>query len=124
MTRSPIVFVGLVTLAGLKLLGDALSHWLAVSVPGSFWGFLVLWLVLSGSRHLPKSLSAAADGLLNHLTLFLLPSLVAAAVGLKLMADATVLLLVSGLLVTVVMAVMGGLVMSALKVQEGDTDGV
>jgi holin-like protein len=115
MIRAVTCFLALVAMICLKLLGDSLSHWMDLRVPGSFWGFLILWFVLSGRRQPPEALSVAADGLLNHLTLFLLPSLVAAVVGLKLVADATVLLAISGLLVTVAMAVVGGLVMSALN---------
>lgn len=99
----------------MNLLGDALSRWLGVQVPGSFWGFLLLVLVLSGFREAPKALSAASAWLLNHLTLFLLPSLVAAVVGLRFVADVAALLLVSGLLVTTLMAVGCGWVVSALK---------
>lgn len=122
MTRSLSVLIGLLGLVALKLLGDALSRWLGVSVPGSFWGFLMLLLALSGVRSVPTALSSASTWLLNHLTLFLLPSLVAAVVGLRFVADAMGLLLVSGLLVTVLMAVGGGLVVSALKGRQGGVD--
>lgn len=122
MTRALSVLIGLLGLVALKLLGDALSRWLGVSVPGSFWGFLMLLLALSGVRSVPMAFSSASSWLLNHLTLFLLPSLVAAVVGLRFVADAMGLLLVSGLLVTVLMAVGGGLVVSALKDRQGGAD--
>lgn len=122
MSRALSVVLGLVALVALKLLGDALSRWLGVAVPGSFWGFLMLLLALSGVREAPRALAGASAGLLNHLTLFLLPSLVAAVVGLRFVADAMALLLVSGLLVTVLMAVGCGLVVSALKERQGGAD--
>lgn len=122
MTRALSVLLGLVGLVALKLLGDALSRWLGASVPGSFWGFLMLLLALSGAREAPMALSSASNWLLNHLALFLLPSLVAAVVGLRFVADAMVLLLVSGLLVTVLMAVGGGLVVSVLKDRQSGAD--
>jgi holin-like protein len=123
MSRALSVLWGLLGLWALKLRGDALSRNLGVSVPGSFWGFLFLLLALGGAREAPRALSGASAWLLNHLTLFLLPSLVAAAAGLRLVAGASALLLVSGLLVTVVMAVAGGLVASALKNRQGGADG-
>jgi putative effector of murein hydrolase LrgA (UPF0299 family) len=123
MSRALSVLWGLLGLLLLNVLGDAVSRHLGVSVPGSFWGFLFLLLALSGAREAPRALSEASVWLLNHLTLFLLPSLVAAAAGLRLVAGASVLLLVSGLLVTVVMAVACGLVVSALKDRQGGADG-
>ncbi|WP_245644813.1 CidA/LrgA family protein [Hydrogenophaga flava] len=104
------------------LLGDALSRWLRVSVPGSFWGFLMLSLALGVLREVPRALSSASAWLLNHLALFLLPSLVAAVVGLRFVADAMLLLVVTGLLVTVLMAVGGSLVVSALKDRQESVD--
>lgn len=123
MTRALSILLGLLGLVALKLLGDALSRWLDVQVPGSFWGFLLLLLALTAVSEAPKALSGASSWLLNHLTLFLLPSLVAAVVGLRFAADAMALLLVSGLLVTVLMAVGCGWVASALKDRQGGADG-
>jgi putative effector of murein hydrolase LrgA (UPF0299 family) len=80
-------------------------------------------LALTAVREAPKALSGASSWLLNHLTLFLLPSLVAAVVGLRFAADAMALLLVSGLLVTVLMTVGCGWVASALKDRQGGADG-
>lgn len=120
MNRSLSVLLGLGALVALKLLGDALSRWLEVSAPGSFWGFLILLLALSGMRDAPGALSGASAWLLNHLTLFLLPSLVTAVVGLQFVAGAMEFLLVSGSLVTVLMAVGCGLVVSALKERQGE----
>ena len=114
---------GLVGLVSLKLLGDAVSEWLQVRVPGSFWGFLFLFLVLCMVRTPPKALSDASAFLLNHLTLFLMPSLVAAAVGLKLASEAASLLLVSGWVVTWLMAVGCGLVIAASQRKKGAGDG-
>lgn len=122
MSRALSVLWGLLGLSTLKLLGDAVSRYLGVSVPGSFWGFLFLLLGLSVAREAPRALSGASAWLLNHLTLFLLPSLVAAVVVFRLVKDAAVFLLVSGWLVTVVMAVAGGLVASALKNRQGGAD--
>lgn len=122
MNRALSVLAGLACLVALTLLGNALSRWLGVSVPGSFWGFLVLLLALSGVREVPQALFSASTWLLNHLTLFMLPSLVAAVVGLRFVADAMGLLLLSGLLVTVLMAVGCGLVVSALKDTQAGVD--
>ena len=114
---------GLLVLVGLKWLGDAVSGWFQLEVPGSFWGFLFLFLFLCVHRSAPRALSDAASFLLNHLTLFLLPSLVAAAVGLRFASEAAGLLLLSGLVVTVLVAVGCGLVIAALQRPKGADDG-
>lgn len=80
MIRALFVLIGLSGLVALKLLGDALPRWLGVSVPGSFWGFLLVSLVHSGVRSVPMGLSSASTWMLKHLTLFLPPSLATAAV--------------------------------------------
>lgn len=123
MTRALSIFLGLLGLAVLKCLGDNLSRWLSVSIPGSFWGFLLLLLMLCFVKQAPKAMADASAFLLNHLTLFLLPSLVAAAVGLRFVAEAAGLLVVSGLLVTVLMAVGCGWVISAWPARQGNGHG-
>lgn len=80
MIRALFVLIGLSGLVALKLQGDALSRWLGVSVPGSFWGFLLVSLVHSGVRSVPMGLSSASTWMLKHLTLFLPPSLATATV--------------------------------------------
>lgn len=120
MKRALSIFLGLHGLAVLKWLGDGLSGWLSVPIPGSFWGFLLLLLVLCFVKQSPKATADASAFLLNHLTLFLLPSLVAAAVGLRFVAEAAGLLVVSGLLVTVLMAVGCGWVISAWPARQGN----
>ena len=115
MKRNFSIFVGLLTLVGLKLLGNALSQWLEVRVPGSFWGFLALWVFLHFRQMAPAALAGASAFLLNHLTLFLLPSLVAAVVGLRWAPREMALLLVGGLPVTLLMAAACGLLIAALQ---------
>ena len=117
------VVVGLLLLVGLKWGGDAVSEWAQMGVPGSFLGFLFLFLFLCVHRSAPKALSDAASFLLNHLTLFLLPSLVAAAVGLRFASEAASLLLVSGLVVTVLVALGCGLTIAAMLRKSGTRDG-
>lgn len=121
MQRAISLLLGLMVLVALLLLGDAVSRGFGLPVPGSFWGFLYLLSVLSFMREIPRALTSASAWLLNHLTLFLLPSLVAAAVGLRLVADAAVLLVVSGSLVTVLMALGCGTVVSVLTRRWADS---
>ena len=115
MKRNFSILVGLLALLGLKLLGDALSQWLGVRVPGSFWGFLALWVFLHFWRMAPTALAGASAFLLSHLTLFLLPSLVAAVVGLRWAPREIALLLVCGLPITLLMAAACGLLIAALQ---------
>ena len=115
MKRKFSIFVSLLALLGLKLLGDALSQWLGVRVPGSFWAFLALWVFLHFWRMAPKALAEACAFLLNHLTLFLLPSLVAAVVGLRWAPREIALLLTGGLPITLLMAAACGLLIAALQ---------
>lgn len=124
LQRIMCVCLGLLGLAGLKLLGDCLSHRLNLRVPGSFLGFLVLLALLSLMRRVPRALSEASSFLMNHLTLFLLPSLVAAAAAFEQVSHATNLLLVSGLVVTMLMVAVGGRVSSALGCKREVADDV
>lgn len=114
MKRNFSILVGLLALVGLKLLGDALSQRLGVRVPGNFWGFLALWVFLHFRQVAPTALAGASAFLLNHLTLFLLPSLVIAVVSLRWAPREVALLLVGGLPVTLLMAAACGLLISAL----------
>lgn len=115
MKRNFSILVGLLALVGLKLLGDALSQRLGVRVPGNFWGFLALWVFLHFRQVAPTALAGASAFLLNHLTLFLLPSLVAAVVGLRWAPREMALLLVGGLPVTLFMAAACGLLIAILQ---------
>jgi len=63
----------------------------------------------------PTALAGASAFLLNHLTLFLLPSLVAAVVGLRWAPREMALLLVGGLPVTLFMAAACGLLIATLQ---------
>lgn len=120
LQRILIVCLGLLVLACLKLLGEALSRWLQVEVPGSFWGFLVLFFVLGLVRRIPKSLVESSSFLMSHLTLFLLPSLVAATAAFGRVSHASSLLLLSGVVVTVLMAVVCGLVVMSWQRKRGE----
>lgn len=115
MKRYFSILYGVLALVSLKLLGDALSQWLGIHIPGSFWGFLALWVFLTFWRTAPKVLEQASTFLLNHLTLFLLPSLVAAVAGLRLAPREMALLLIGGLPVTLLMTAACVLLISALQ---------
>ena len=115
MKRNFSILVGLLALVGLKLLGDALSQRLGVRVPGIFWGVLALWVCLHFRQVAPTALAGASAFLLNHLTLFRLPSLVAAVVGLRWAPREMALLLVGGLPVTLFMAAACGLLIATLQ---------
>ena len=45
-----LALAGLLVLVGLKWLGDAVSGWFQLGVPGSFWGFLFLFSKLAIKR--------------------------------------------------------------------------
>ncbi len=75
---------GLAILLVFQSLGEALSGLLHGAVPGPVIGMVLLFVFLVVRKSIGESVSAAADGLLAHLSIFFIP----AAVGVMLYAGA------------------------------------
>lgn len=89
---------GLAALMGFWLVGEGISHTLALPVPGSVIGLLMLFALLCLLGRVPESLAQASDGLLGYLALLFVP----AGVGVMVYGDQ---LLASWLPVTVAVVV-------------------
>ena len=69
-------------LASLYMLGDFLSHWLGLLLPGSIVGMLLLLILLFSGILKLEQIEKLSDALLRHLNLLFLP----AAVGIMVYA--------------------------------------
>ena len=99
--------LGLVVLVAVERLGHALVAWAGLPLPGGVAGFVLLFLALFLWRELPGPLADVSSALLSLLSLFLVPSVVAAAVA---FSDIPVVFLLGcGLVVTLLSALACGL---------------
>lgn len=101
--------LGLVVLVAVERLGHALAAWAGLPLPGGVAGFVLLFLALFLWRELPAPLADVSSALLSHLSLFLVPSVVAAAVAFRFSDIPVVFLLGCGLVVTLLSALACGL---------------
>ncbi|MCL2829265.1 MAG: CidA/LrgA family protein [Betaproteobacteria bacterium] len=60
----------------LQLLGETLARLLALPVPGTVLGMLLLWFWLIARLPRPKKLEAMAQGIFNYLPVFFIPAAV------------------------------------------------
>ncbi|HLR77428.1 MAG TPA: CidA/LrgA family protein [Burkholderiaceae bacterium] len=67
----------IVALLLFQLLGEAASSWLNVPLPGALLGMTLLLLALIALGRTPRGLQRTAGGLLPHLMLLFIPSVVA-----------------------------------------------
>ncbi len=65
---------GLAVLLLFQLAGEAISSAFALPVPGPVIGMLLLFLALLARGQAPKTVDAASEGLLKHLSLFFIPA--------------------------------------------------
>lgn len=60
-----------------QFIGEALSQWLDIALPGALLGMALLLLALIALGRTPKALQRTAGGLLSHMMLLFIPSVVA-----------------------------------------------
>lgn len=65
---------GLIVLFGFQLLGDCLSHWAGLPVPGAILGAVLLLVTLMIRGTVDEHLVMVSDRLLPLLPLFLIPA--------------------------------------------------
>jgi holin-like protein len=93
---------GITLLLLFQLLGEFISRYLKLPVPGPVLGMLLLFLVLSLNNRIPVSLDTAASALLNHLSLLFVPAGVGMMVHFNRLADEWIPIMVSLLLSTII----------------------
>lgn len=99
---------GFFILTGLYLLGELLSSWLGLLLPGSLVGMLLLvFLLFSGILKL-EQMEKSADDLLQHLILLFVPAAVGIMVYVKAFAGNVVGIILNTLLSTVVVLAVTG----------------
>lgn len=75
---------GLTLLLGYQLLGEIISRWFKLPIPGPVLGMALLFISLLVYQRVPVALETASTALLSHLSLLFIP----AGVGLMLYFDA------------------------------------
>lgn len=95
-------------LAGLYLLGELLSQWLGLFLPGSLVGMLLLTLLLWSGILKLEQVEKVADYLLRHLILLFLPSSVGIMVYANIMSGEAVEIILTALLSTLAVLVVTG----------------
>lgn len=60
-----------------QLLGEAISQWLNIALPGALIGMTLLLLGLMALGRTPRALQRTSGGLLAHMMLLFIPSVVA-----------------------------------------------
>ena len=101
------MLVGLFALLVFLILGEAIQSWIAVPVPSSIIGMILLLILITLRNKIPKSIELASNSLAPLLPLFIIPisaglitqSAVVEQYGLKLFIILT-LSLIPGVLVT------------------------
>ncbi|MBY6186147.1 CidA/LrgA family protein [Marinobacter hydrocarbonoclasticus] len=68
------LLLGLGSLLGFWLLGEGISHGLALPIPGSVIGLLLLFAILCLLGRVPASIAVASEGLLKYLALLFVPA--------------------------------------------------
>ncbi|GHB09805.1 CidA/LrgA family protein [Salinicola rhizosphaerae] len=68
------LIVGMSILLGCQFLGEVISRWLALPVPGPVLGMLILLIGLMIRGSVPSSLRTMGEGLLKYLTLLFVPA--------------------------------------------------
>lgn len=61
----------------LQLTGEAVAGWLDVALPGALIGMVLMLIALCILRRTPAALRRTSNGLLGHLMLLFIPSVVA-----------------------------------------------
>ena len=93
---------GITLLLFFQLVGEFASRYLKLPVPGPVLGMLLLFLVLSLRRHVPKPLDTASSAMLSHLSLLFVPAGVGMMVHFNRIADEWIPITVTLLLSTII----------------------
>jgi len=118
---TPPILAILALLLVFQLAGEALSHTLALPVPGPVLGMLALLLALivrgwrrGASDAVPPALEQVTRALLGHLSLLFVPAGVGVTIHLALLAEEAVPIGASLALSTLAAIAVGGLLMTYL----------
>jgi holin-like protein len=101
------MLVGLFALLAFFIFGEAIQSWIAIPVPSSIIGMILLLIIIIIRKKIPKSIELAANSLAPLLPLFIIPisaglitqSAILEKYGLKLFIILT-LSLIPGVLIT------------------------
>jgi holin-like protein len=101
------MLVGLFALLAFFIFGEAIQSWIAIPVPSSIIGMILLLIIIIIRKKIPKSIELAANSLAPLLPLFIIPisaglitqSAILEQYGLKLFIILT-LSLIPGVLIT------------------------
>lgn len=110
--------LGLAAFVAFERFGSALAGWAGLPVPGGIVGFALLFLALFLWRELPQPAVGMSSVLMSHLTLFLVPSVVAAVVAFRFREVDAVFLIGCAVAVTLFSALACGLVMRWIERRE------
>jgi holin-like protein len=91
------MLAGLTVLLGCQLVGDVIVHALAVPLPGSVVGLVLLYAALALRGGVPAPLRATSSALLDHLMLFLVPATTGLMLHLRTLGDEGVAILVAAI---------------------------
>ncbi len=65
---------GFIVLIGLLLIGNVISEGLALPVPGSVIGMVLLFIALLVNKGVPEDIGKVSDGLIAHIGLLFVPA--------------------------------------------------
>lgn len=108
---------------GCQLIGELVTRALEIPVPGPVLGMVILFLVLVFLGSIPEKLSAAADGLLNHLSLLFVPAGVGVMLHFPLLGNDWLAITVALVVSTVLTIAVTALVMSGLAKHTANAGG-
>lgn len=94
--------------------GEAVSHLLALPVPGPVVGMLLLFVALRSRDRIPDSIAVAADGLAKHLSLLFVPAGVGVMMYFGRLAGEWLPIVVALLVSTIVAIAVAAVVFAAL----------
>ena len=101
-------------LLGCQLIGEVISRFLKLPIPGPVLGMVILFIGLMIRGKVPYELSTVSGGLLQHLSLLFVPAGVGIMLHASLLAKYWQALIVALLVSTVVTIVVTGFLMSRL----------
>ncbi len=104
----------LTVILACQLLGELLTAWLHLPVPGPVIGMVILFVGLSIRGFIPEGLGNAGNSLLANMSLFYVPAGVGIMANVALIKANAVALIVSIIVSSLVCLVVTGFVMSLL----------
>lgn len=126
------MLLGLTLLLGAQLLGEFVSRWLGLPIPGPVVGLALLFVALAVYGDVPAPLRTAAEGLLRYLALLFVPAGVGLMVHFTRIGEDAIAILVALLGSTIVAIVVtalgfrwtGGVKRNARLSPKGDAEAV